>query len=138
MASSASKRLEIFIATGLFIIGVSIYLLWRDEHLLIHRVIHGCGIDTFIAPLRRSAAEVYLPEWIRFALPDGLWTTSYILLIDALVKRDYQWTSVIPLVGLISEIMQWIGWMPGTFDICDLIAYVLPYLFYVMIINQYK
>ena len=138
MASSASKRLEIIIATGLFIIGVSIYLLWRDEHLLIHRVIHGCGIDTFIAPLRRSAAEVYLPEWIRFALPDGLWTTSYILLIDALVKRDYQWTSVIPLVGLISEIMQWIGWMPGTFDICDLIAYVLPYLFYVMIINQYK
>lgn len=138
MASSASKRLEIIIATGLFLIGVSIYLLWRDEHLLIHRVIHSCGIDTFIAPLRRSAAEVYLPEWIRFALPDGLWTTSYILLIDALVKRDYQWTSVIPLVGLISEIMQWIGWMPGTFDICDLIAYVLPYLFYVMIINQYK
>lgn len=138
MASSTSKRLEIIIATGLFLIGVSIYLLWRDEHLLIHRVIHGCRIDTFIAPLRRSAAEVYLPEWIRFALPDGLWTTSYILLIDALVKRDYQWTSVIPLVGLISEIMQWIGWMPGTFDICDLIAYVLPYLFYVMIINQYK
>lgn len=138
MASSASKRLEIIIATGLFLIGVSIYLLWRDEHLLIHRVIHGCGIDAFIAPLRRSAAEVYLPEWIRFALPDGLWTTSYILLIDALVKRDYQLTSVIPLVGLISEIMQWIGWMPGTFDICDLIAYVLPYLFYVMIINQYK
>lgn len=138
MASSASKRLEIFLATLCFMMGVSIYILWRDEHLLIHRILHACHLHPILDGIRSQAADIYLPEWVRFALPDGLWSMSYILTIDALVKRDYLWTSVIPAIGILSELMQWIGWLPGTFDICDLLAYGLPYLLYILIINQLK
>ena len=136
MASSASKRLEIIIAALCFLTGVSIYLLWRDEHLLIHRVLHACQLHPMLDTIRSQAADIYLPEWVRFALPDGLWSMSYILTIDALVKRDYLLTSVIPAIGILSELMQWTGWLPGTFDLCDLLAYGLPYLLYVLIINQ--
>ena len=136
MASSASKRLEIIIAALCFLTGVSIYLLWRDEHLLIHRVLRACHLHTILDGIRSQVADIYLPEWVRFALPDGLWSMSYILTIDALVKRDYLWTSVIPAIGILSELMQWTGWLPGTFDLCDLLAYGLPYLLYVLIINQ--
>ena len=138
MASSASKRLEIFLATLCFMMGVSIYILWRDEHLLIHSILHACHLHPILDGIRSQAADIYLPEWVRFALPDGLWSMSYILTIDALVKRDYLWTSVIPAIGILSELMQWIGWLPGTFDICDLLAYGLPYLLYILIINQQK
>lgn len=136
MASSAFKRLEIIVAALCFLTGVSIYLLWRDEHLLIHRVLHACHLHTILDGIRSQAADIYLPEWVRFALPDGLWSMSYILTIDALVKRDYLWTSVIPAIGILSELMQWTGWLQGTFDLCDLLAYGLPYLLYVLIINQ--
>ncbi len=136
MVSSASKRLEIILATLCFLTGVIIYLLWRDEHLLIHRVLHACHLHPFLDDVRSQVADIYLPEWVRFALPDGLWSMSYILFIDALVKRDYLWTSVIPAIGILSELMQWSGWLPGTFDIYDLLAYSLPYLFYILIINQ--
>ncbi len=130
MASSASKRLEVVVAVCLFLTGVIIYLLWRDQQLLIHRVIHACGLQPTIEMLRNSVAEIELPEWIRFALPDGLWSMSYILMIDAIVKRDYLLTAVIPTLGILSELMQCLGWLPGTFDIADLLAYAVPYVLY--------
>lgn len=138
MALSASKKIQIFVAAGLFFIGVSIYLLWRDEHLLIHRIIHGCGLESQMTAIRNEVSAISTPEWVRFALPDGLWSTSYILLIDALVKRGYIWTSIIPVIGIISEVMQLAGWLPGTFDICDLFAYAIPYFLYALIINPQK
>lgn len=138
MALSASKRLEVAIAIVCFLAGVSIYLLWRDEHLLIHRILHGFGIDSLIEPLRNIASKQSIPEWVRFALPDGLWSLSYILIIDAWVKRNFLWTAVIPAIGFLSELMQLAGWLPGTIDVCDLIAYALPYLLYVLIINPNK
>lgn len=136
MALSASKKIEVILAISLFLLGVSIYLLWRDEHLLIHRILHASGLDVLIVPLRKSVADIIVPEWIRFALPDGLWSASYILLIDVFVKRGILWTSVIPIIGILSEFFQLNGWLPGTFDIADLLAYSIPYLLYVLIINQ--
>lgn len=138
MALSASKKIEFILALCLFLIGVSIYLLWRDEHLLIHRILHASGMDDLIVPLRKSVADINVPEWIRFALPDGLWSTSYILLIDVWVKRGILWTSFIPFIGVLSELLQLIGWLPGTFDTADLLAYSIPYFLYVLIINQLK
>lgn len=136
MALSASKKIEITLAIGLFLTGVSIYLLWRDEHILIHRLMAWSGADSFIFPLRNGVKDIPLPEWVRFALPDGLWAMSYILLIDACVKRGYLLTAVIPALGILSELMQLAGWLPGTFDTADLLAYSLPYLIYVLIINK--
>lgn len=138
MALSASKKIEFILALCLFLIGVSIYLLWRDEHLLIHRILHASGMDDLIVPLRKSVADINVPEWIRFALPDGLWSTSYILLIDVWVKRGILWTSFIPFIGVLSELLQLIGRLPGTFDTADLLAYSIPYFLYVLIINQLK
>lgn len=135
MASSASKRLEVIIAVCLFLSGVTIYLLWRDQQLLVHRVINACGLQPSIEVLRKSVETIELPEWVRFALPDGLWSMSYILMIDAIVKRDYLWTAIIPAIGIISEIMQWLGWLPGTFDVADLLAYAVPYFLYILTIN---
>ncbi len=131
MVSSASKRLEVIIAVCAFAIGVLIYLLWRDQHLLVHRVIHGCGLQPWLDTLRCEVADIHLPEWVRFALPDGLWSLSYILLIDALVRREYLLTAIIPVIGILSELMQLVGWLPGTFDVADLLAYAIPYLLYV-------
>lgn len=136
MALSVSKKIEITLAIGLFLTGVSIYLLWRDEHILIHRLMAWSGADSFISPLRNGVKDIPLPEWVRFAFPDGLWAMSYILLIDACVKRGYLLTAVIPALGILSELMQLAGWLPGTFDPADLLAYSLPYLIYVLIINK--
>lgn len=136
MASSASKRLEAIVAACLFLTGVTIYLLWRDQQLLIHRIITTCGMQPLLDAVRSEVSDIYLPEWIRFALPDGLWSMSYILIIDAIVKRGYLWAAVIPGIGIVSEIMQWFGWLPGTFDVSDLLAYAIPYILYVLIINQ--
>lgn len=138
MTKSAFRRLEVITAICLFLTAVIIYLLWRDQQLLVHRLIHTCGLQPWLNDVRGDVASIDLPEWIRFALPDGLWSMSYILFIDALVRRDYLLTSVIPVIGLLSELMQLAGWLPGTFDVCDLVAYALPYLLYVLLLSSHQ
>ena len=130
MASSASKYIEVAIATLCFLTGASIYLLWRDDHLLVHQVIRFFGLHSYLAPLRTIVGNIYLPDWIRFCLPDGLWSVSYILFIDALVRSSLRLTAIIPMIGAISEILQYFDLLPGTFDILDLLFYIIPYITY--------
>ncbi len=109
-----------------FVTGVMIYLLWR-EGLLIHRVISWLGCNTLLDILNQSVADLQPPEWMIYSLPDGLWALSYILIILAQeMPHKLIWASVIPLVGFFSELLQLAGLMPGTFDIIDLIIYILP------------
>ena len=76
-----------------------------------------------------------LPEWILFVLPDALWTTAYLFVCDAIwatesCRERLGYGMLVPLIGVFSEVTQVIGWLPGTFDVQDLLAYVLPYLIY--------
>lgn len=131
MTSGSIRIFKYITGVTCFVIGVIIYLLWR-EGLLIHRVITWLGLDLITNPLRSFASDLYLPEWIRFSLPDGLWVTSYILIMSAQdIPHKILWISIIPLVGFISELLQIVHFMPGTFDFIDLFFYIIPLIIYI-------
>lgn len=76
-----------------------------------------------------------LPEWMLFVLPDALWTVAYLFVCDAVwstesCRQRLGYGAIIPFIGVLSETAQRVGWLPGTFDVQDLLAYVLPYLIY--------
>lgn len=134
------QRANIQIACGLLCLmaGISIYVLWRSSGLLLFRVLDAAGLMDLLHPLRAAAAPYSPIGWLLYALPDGLWAASYVILIDCVfhnqsVATRLAWASVIPAVGCISELLQWPGWMPGTFDTADLICYALPYLLFAII-----
>lgn len=124
------------IAISLLFIGGSIYLLMRDKSLVMFNWAEYWGLLDYLDHLRKGFTLYDWPQWIVFSLPSGLWVSSYILLMhllwaDGNKKARYVWTLCLPLMAILSEVLQKYGGCPGTFDYCDIIFYTIPILLYI-------
>jgi len=130
---------QLFASFMLLLVGGLLYVTFRSDRLLMFRVIDYVGLGDVTASYR-SFVNLALPAWVVYCLPDALWSAAYILLVDVIMKGHSHGArlvvaSVIPMVGLVSELLQTTGLMPGTFDVLDMVAYALPYILYVIIIK---
>ncbi|OPC54799.1 hypothetical protein [Elizabethkingia bruuniana] len=87
----------------------------------------------FLKFLELNITKVNLPYWIKYNLPDGLWSFSLTVLVLMiwdwrLTKNAYFWILIILFVSLILEIYF------GTFDIFDVLFLIIgilsPFLFF--------
>lgn len=120
--------------------GCVIYLLFRSKSLNIYKWCSAIGLSDNVDEIRKTVTDWNLPDWVRFSLPDGLYCAAYLLLIDAIWRSDTSWRkyiilSVVPIVTVGSEVLQYFGLVKGTFDFADLLCYALPPLFYLMLIS---
>lgn len=108
-------------------IGGMIYILYRDESLIMFSWAKSLGISDFIQYLRNTSCEGNIYYWIKFNLPAALWVFSYLFIIDSIWNKKtalyYVYLSAIPIMGICSEILQLFNLIPGTFDIMDLVGY---------------
>lgn len=119
------------IALLLILTGGMIYVLYRPENLLLFRVTDSLGITPLIDILRSNSSRVMLPSFIVNSLPAGLWTASYLLMMYITTKFHTRRIRLmlalpLPISAIALEFMQLLGWCPGTFDIYDLICYIVP------------
>lgn len=125
---------------GLFFLlcGCCVYLLFRSETLIFFQWCGEVGMLTFVESLRSNVDGWTLPTFVKYSLPDGLYCAAYIILMDAIWDKQngivkYFFLSIVPVVAIADEILQYYGIVKGTFDIYDLICYVVPVLCYVFI-----
>lgn len=116
--------------------GTSIYLLFRSREHLGFALLDSVGLTTAVDAIRSLTGGIDMPEFVRFCLPDGLWTTSYILFSDYINKNErfairLLLVSIIPLLGIVSEVLQYVNMIPGTFDPLDLACYSIPLLVWI-------
>ena len=73
--------------------------------------------------------NTFFEKVIVFSVPGGLWAMSYTLLIFHIRKdktfKSIIWSIIIPIIGIVSEISQFYHLIPGTFDLMDLIMYIV-------------
>lgn len=107
------------------IIGGLIYISFRSLSLRLFSWFELIGINTFTSFIRNTTYPIknYLPHWIYFSLPDGLWVYSFssalLILWGDQFKFGRYWL-IIPLIfGAFIELAQKIKIFPGTFDIID-------------------
>lgn len=129
---------KVSLAILLLVIGGCIYLLMRPPLLLIHKVAWDLGYGIIVEKGRMLVWGWEVPNWFLYSLPGALWSTAYILIIDSLLPKSFWWrrlmvASFIPLVGVVSELLQLIHLLPGTFDAIDMVAYALPLLIYAIV-----
>ena len=77
-----------------------------------------------------------LSPFVMYALPDGLWLASYILVADTLIPESPQkniWVMALPANAIGSEIAQYFHLLPGVFDVWDLACYLIPALLYLAV-----
>ena len=139
------RVIEAAIGVLLLAVGGLLYVLYRPHETLLLHLADELGMGDIIDGWREAAAVLTPPAWVVGSLPAGLWALSYVLIIDSLVgnasgrcstgnnasercstgKRRLA-LAFIPLLGVASELMQGLRWLPGTFDWLDLVLYSLP------------
>ena len=124
-------------AAGFLAAGGLIYLLFRPCTLLMFRLVDAFGVMPALEKFRgwTSNAGTQLPEWIVYCLPNALWSAAYILTVEALLRPSRSklaMAGIMPVAGAVSEWLQAVGLLRGTFDAVDVVAYVLPYLAYIV------
>lgn len=129
---------EIILGVLFLVCGCAIYLLFRSKSLNIYKWCSAIGLSNAIDTLRSSCHNWNVPYWVKFSLPDGLYSAAYILIINAIWYKNnglvkYIIVSVVPLLTISSEILQFFGLVKGTFDFYDIVCYAIPPLLYIVI-----
>lgn len=121
------------------IIGSCIYIFWRSYDIRVFRWFETLSIDNDIIVIRQLFYPVglYIPQWILYSLPTSLWTYSTTACMILLWRNEfniekYMWLAIGPVLGIGSELAQWVKLIHGTFDkadlICNIVASFLAFL----------
>lgn len=125
--------IELFFGIISLFIGGMIYLAFRDDSLLMFRWCNEVGLTDAINSMRETTLSMPIPDFFRYCLPDGLWTISFILVVDALVEEhQIMWALSLPSVALFLEVLQSLHIIRGVFDWGDVLCYVIPIIVYVI------
>lgn len=76
--------------------------------------------------------------WVKYNLPDALWLFAYMFLVDTIwngsnAKVSFVFIFSMPIVALISEILQYYNLLPGVFDWIDIASYVFAILLFIIL-----
>lgn len=127
----------LYVVSGvlMLIVGGLVYLLCRPHNVLINHIASSLGLDPFLANTREWMQTYPHSHLLIYSLPAGLWATSYVTLVHAFSEKlsrceRLSFAAVMPLLGTLSELLQGMGVVPGTFDPLDVVCYIIPYLLY--------
>lgn len=124
------------ISVLMLFMGGMLYLLFRDNSLLMFEWVRSVGLENSLNYARENTSWLFISDWVKYSLPDGLWCASYILLMASIWSNKkflirFIWTISLPCIAVITELLQLFGNMIGTYDTFDLICYIIPILIYI-------
>ena len=131
---STMKKLFIHSFIPLFL-GLFIYFGFRQKNILLFKWLNDLSLSNYAYSIRRivNPNEIIYENFFVFNLPDGLWVysfTSVMLIVwQGSVSRDNILYVTIPLIlSVVSELGQFFGFIMGTFDVFDLLFYILAFI----------
>lgn len=125
------------ISVFLILIGGSIYIVYRPKSIIIFRIIDYLGLTNCVDAIRHSLQEfILLPPFFVNSIPAGLWTVSYLILMYCNTRFYEKKTRMhlalpLPISMVVLEFLQLVGLCPGTFDIYDILCYIIPLIVFI-------
>jgi FtsH-binding integral membrane protein len=115
--------------------GAAIYSLWRSKTLLVFTWYRWIGLQGLILTLRAHAASArhLVPDLVLYSAPDALWVYSFTFIMQVIWLREPAspgravWTLLPLLLSVGAEFGQLAKIVPGTFDIMDIVAYLIAW-----------
>lgn len=132
MSESENRKYLAFITIPLFL-GLIIYIGFRVPTIKLFYFFEQKDLYVWVNQLRHEIYFLteYLPDWVIFSLPDGLWLFSCISLILFIWKNNEKLGSVWALIALSlsisSEFLQHGKIIKGTYDSIDILFYFLGF-----------
>jgi len=126
------RALKIFVGLIFLLIGSYLYLKFRSETLLMFKWAKNLGLDFIVSSIRGTFESLNSDrmKYIIFSAPYGLWVISFCCFIGAIWHKDSSFSAIIlrlivPVIAVSSELLQFVGFLPGTFDINDLLVLIV-------------
>lgn len=120
------KLYSYFTAFLAVVTGGAIYILFRPVEPLFFSWANEVGAGNMLSNIRRFTLPLkgYIPEWILFSLPNGLWAFAYVLILATIWSGSksglrYLWYATIPVLVLGYELLQLTEILTGTFCLLD-------------------
>lgn len=126
-----------FLSFLLIFIGGSIYIVYRPKSIMVFKIIDYLGLTDFVDMLRNNIQNhITLPPLFINCIPAGLWTASYLILMYSRTRFIDRKTRMflalpLPISMIVLEFLQLAGWCTGTFDIYDLVCYIIPMIVFI-------
>jgi len=121
------------------IVSCVIYVFFRDADLLYFEGFLGFENElNFVS----SISDTLIWDVIIYSLPDGLWVYSWTVCMMLIWRNEKKqacgspWAYVGVICGVLFEVFQFFGLLPGTFDLNDVLISLL--LFLMAIVNFRK
>ena len=127
------KKQQAILAILSLFCGGLIYLCFRSSSLLMFKLIEFLHLGVIVIFLRKAfLLSSFMPKWVIYSLPDGLWMfscTSLILNVwnNRLNKQSMVWIISMPAIAILSEFLQLFHLIRGTFDILDIASYLIGF-----------
>jgi len=113
-------------------IGGMIYVLWRPDSLVMFKWFKVFGLNSKLYNYRIWARSYrrFLPNFLVYSLPQALWLFSGILIFRSIWTSDENknfliWGATILITALGFEFGQYIHWVPGRFDLFDVLLIIV-------------
>ena len=137
------KILWILLSLVCIAVGGLIYLIFRTRTLVMFHFIPDNLIEELNLVHEYSSANFQIPNFMIYNLPTGLWTISYIILMQLIIENNvvlnrFLWIYLLPILLCFTEIFQLFSFIPGTFDIFDVCSYIVPMIISLLIDIRYE
>jgi hypothetical protein len=134
--SEQLSGLDFIIAAIPLVLGASIYLLFRTQRILIFQIVSAINLGGAIESARVLARPLnpYVTGFVLYSLPAALWAFSFIFCIVRIWREQIKSLGAMCMMLITitivfsSELAQAIGFVPGRFDVIDLIGSALGLL----------
>lgn len=124
-----SKKLQILLAIFPVFIAILIYLLFRDKNIYLVSLFSELKCISNLEEIRDNSKiiQFYIPNWVIYSLPDGLWSLSIYSLVSIFVgnKLSFIYNIVLFTIIILLELFQLFQFMKGTFDPIDILIYMI-------------
>ena len=117
-------------------VGIGIYILFRPQNILVFGLLEDIGLMPIVDSLRMYTSGIMLPSFVINCVPAGLWTASYLIAMyltttGASRSKRILLSIPLPITAIILEFFQLFGWCSGTFDVYDLVCYIVPLIIFI-------
>ena len=117
--------------------GGLIYIAYRPKSLMLFPLADTLHLSKAVDSIREVASTIRFPDLVVYSLPAGLWTASYLLIMFYMTRKCNRKTRLqlslpLPSSAVVLEFAQYFSLCPGTFDILDLICYIVPIISFII------
>ena len=133
------RSTHITLAVAFLLLGVLVYYYFKKD-VLVYESYLGIKKSTDIIGVSKLTNSNWLNKLIANWLPDLCWETSFLLMISSiwgswkLVPTILKVATFLVIVG--SEVLQGLGYIPGTGDMMDILVYFIGFTIFTKVFSK--